>query len=97
VRSEVIGKILSEKLNVPYLPIREHELSGSALEALDESFIRAHQVIPLEVSGDKVLYLGMVDPKNQKIVREVEEITRLAVKPCLILECELGEFLKKLQ
>jgi hypothetical protein len=95
VDSEKVGETLAKKLRVPYASLRKNQPSEDILELLDRDFLKSFRVIPFEVTDEDILYLGMVDPANRKVIREVEEITRLKVKPCLVLENEFEEFIDR--
>jgi hypothetical protein len=88
--------MLGKKLGVPYTSLREHRPAEDALKLLDPGFLKTHRVVPLELSGESILYLGMADPYSRKTIREIEDVTRLTVKPCLVLEGELEAFLDRM-
>jgi len=92
VKSSTIGEFLQKKLGIPYAALNSRVPKDEMLELLDSNFVKTHRVVPLEVSQDKVLQLGMVEPHDLTLIREVEEICGGPVKPSLILESEFEEF-----
>jgi len=95
ISSEDLGKILSRKLGVPFASLANFQPSEEILQLLFSDFVRGRQVIPLEFTGENTLYLGMVNPSDKAVIREVEEITRLSVRPLLVLDNEFAEFVTR--
>lgn len=92
VPPQEIGRMLERKLGVPYVSLSSFVPQTEVLDLFNENFIKSRQVVPLEIKRDrKLLYLGMVDPSDEKARGEVEEITGLQVKKCLVLENEFEE------
>jgi len=92
LRSEQIGRMLEKKLNVPYVSLKNHTIGRDTLRYFTQDFIRAHRVVPLQVSGDQI-NLGMCDPFDLRTIDAIERITNLKPVPCLVLEDEFEDFL----
>ncbi len=95
ISSQELGGILSRKFGVPYAALKDFQPAEDVLQLLLPDFVRGRQVIPLDFAGESTLYLGMVNPADQAVIQEVEEITRLSVKPFLVLDNEFNEFISR--
>jgi len=87
-----IGRALSKRLGVPYVPLTPEMLDEGAVCALPLSFIRLHRVLPLYLEKGE-LCLAMPDPLNGNLVREAEELAGRAVRPLLCVEAEFEKVL----
>lgn len=95
VRSQDVGRMLEQKLNVPYVSLRDFKPGRNAMRLFTVEFMRSHRVVPLEISGG-VLRLGMCDPFDLKTIDAIEDISSLKPVPCLALEDEFEEFIEDL-
>jgi diguanylate cyclase (GGDEF)-like protein len=94
VRSSDVGRMLQKKLNVPYICLKEHRPTREMMRLFTMEFIRAHRVLPLEMT-ESGLKLGMCDPFDIRVLDSIERITGLKPVPCLTLEDEFEEFLER--
>lgn len=95
VEPQTLGRLLSEQLGVPYVPLHQCTLSAEAKENLPDEWLKENGVFPVEKSGSS-LSLAMVNPLDQKIIQWVEKRTGCHVRPFLTTEKELKEHLEKL-
>ena len=94
VNSEDVGKMLEQRLGVPYISLKDKKVAPNVQRLFTQDFVRTHRVAPVELSDDR-LSLAMVDPFDIKIVDDVEKITNYKVVPLLALENEFEEFLEE--
>ncbi|HNV86117.1 MAG TPA: diguanylate cyclase [Candidatus Omnitrophota bacterium] len=91
VRSDEVGRMLEKKLGVPYEPLVSREFSSVLGRLFTSEYVRAHRVLPLELSDGK-LRVGMLDPFDLKVIVDIERVTGHRVIPALILEAEFEDF-----
>lgn len=93
VRSEDVGRMLEEKLNVPYVSLKKFSPSREVLRLFTWDFMRSHRVVPLGIVG-RQLKLAMCDPFDLKTLDAIERISDFKPVPCLALEDEFEAFVE---
>lgn len=69
---------------IPFVEVSEFEPPPNVIAMVPERVVLEQRVLPLELNGD-VLTVGMVAPKNESAVAEVEKVLhRVSVKPVAI-------------
>jgi CheY-like chemotaxis protein len=86
VRQDVAAlKQLSEEFGVPGIDLGQICLKLSDLDVLPREIAEQHRILPV-LSRDDRLFVAMVDPRNAKIVDELEFVTGKKVYPYVTLE-----------
>ncbi len=93
VSSEDVGKMLGQKLKVPYFNLSEYPLSDAASHLFDMDFIQRHRVVPIDIEGGS-FRVAMCDPFDIKTLDAMERICGLKPVPLLMLEGEFENFLE---
>jgi len=95
VSSRDVGRMLEDKLCVPYVSLKEIRIPREVLRLFTVDFMRSHRVVPLELA-DGNLKLAMCDPFDLRTLDAIERISQMKPSPCLALEDEFEAFLETL-
>ena len=76
---------LADAWNVAFLDLRISDVDAAALRALPEEYARNHDLVPVTLVG-KTLRVAMRDPRDRRVIDEIERMTRLQVTPLLTPE-----------
>lgn len=83
-----ILQVLETQLGIPKVRLSEYVVSQETLKLVPENLARRYKVIPLEVSGGK-LVLAMADPLNIFAVDDIRISTGMEVMPVVASESEI--------
>lgn len=78
VTAEVLAKAEAEIRGVPYVNVAELQVNSDAFKMLPDSFIKKHQVLPVNITGAE-LVVAMADPTDLGIFDNLK--INLAIKP----------------
>lgn len=95
VSSEDVGKMLEQRLKVPYFSLKDWAPEPAVLHLFASEFVYHHRVVPIRIVQESV-ELAMCDPFDLKILDTVERMTGLKPVPYLALEDEFEQFLENL-
>ncbi len=87
VSGEAIRQVLASSLKVPEINLQSCEVYPDLLELIPESWVRKHGIIPLE-KVKNILTLGMVNPFEIDVVKDIRFKTGLNVRVAVISEAE---------
>jgi type IV pilus assembly protein PilB len=73
---------LAESWGVRFVDLKISDVQLAALRKLPEEYARAHALVPYELTG-KELKVAMSDPRDRRVIDEVQRQTGLQVVPCL--------------
>jgi len=90
VASKVIGKLLEEAIDVPYIELAEVTPEPEALEMVPEHYQRRHRVLPYKIV-DRHIHVAMADPLNVMVIDDLYLMTGLKVVPMLALNTEIQD------
>jgi len=76
------AKILSEKLNVPYVDLAETKIDIHAVKKIPEELAKKHSIIAINITGRRIT-VATSDPINFYIFEEVKVICGMDVIPVL--------------
>lgn len=74
VQREQLGDFLAEAYAVPYVNVARHAVDEGALSLLPADFMQEKHVLPLSVSGGRLL-LAMVNPQDRASIDEITFLT----------------------
>ena len=89
VDAEVIRQALALRLKLPEAVLKDCKLEPDVVELIPESWVQKHGIIPLE-RVENTLTLGMVDPFDIEIVKDIRFKTGLYVRVAVVSETELA-------
>ncbi len=93
-REEDIARIVSEKLNIPYVNLFEPELSADIVKMLKPDMAKKFGVIPVRKDAN-TLVLAMSDPLDIETMDNIRFITGLPIKPVLAMAPEIRDAIRK--
>lgn len=73
---------LAKQPGVASIDLKQYDISSDLIELVPREFVFKHELIPIDRLG-KLLTIGMVCPLDRKTIAELEEVTKLRVKPLL--------------
>jgi type IV pilus assembly protein PilB len=73
---------LAQAWGVPYIDLKVNEVKTEALRAISEEVARTHALVPFALE-DGQLAVAMIDPRDRKVIQEVELIAARKVVPYL--------------
>lgn len=82
VREDDILLTMKQQLNLPLLDINKIVVDEDVLKHLPENVARKYDVVPVEVSGDR-LFVAMNDPTNYFALDDIRLAAGMLVKPVL--------------
>lgn len=80
VSEEVIGKLISEHLKVPYIRASKQSISSEALSLIPEKLARTYRMVPLEKKDGK-LSVAMENPEDFEALEFARRQTNLQIVP----------------
>lgn len=91
---EQVFKALSEKLNIPYVKLKEIHIDPLVVQKVPAKFASHYKIIPLEFK-DNSLVIAMADPLDVRILDDIRLLLGLEVKGVLASELEIQESIRK--
>jgi len=88
VDAELIRQALAVRLKLPEMVLQGRKIEPDILGLIPENWIQKHGILPLEIVGS-TLTLGMTNPLNVEIVKDIRFKTGLNVRVAVISEAEL--------
>jgi type IV pilus assembly protein PilB len=79
---------LARSWNVRFIDLTVGHVKGAIIGTIQEAFSRKHILVPFDRDGDQ-LHVAMADPRERKVVSEIERITGLRVSPFLATEASI--------
>ena len=86
--SEAIRQVLAARLKVPEISLLSRHLDSELLPLIPESWVQKYGIIPIERVGN-YLTLGMVNPFDIEVVKDIKFKTGLNARVAVISEAEL--------
>jgi type IV pilus assembly protein PilB len=90
VTARIVGKILEELINVPYVDLSEVTIDQQALSLVSEQYQRRNRLIPYKIENNR-LFVAMSDPLNVMVTDDLNMMTGLKIVPILALNSELND------
>lgn len=90
VNEEDFAKILAEKLEVPYIDLKEAVIDIQAVKKIPESLAKKHLIIGINICGHRIT-VATSDPINFYIFEEVKVISGMDVIPVLATKTAINE------
>jgi type IV pilus assembly protein PilB len=81
---DAIARAVASQLGIEYINVQTVEIAEDVLTALPEALIRRHSVIPLRLTEDNALVLGMVDPLDIIALDDIRRLVEREVVPAAI-------------
>ncbi len=88
-------KVLSERLNVPYVELASAKISLEAVNKVPESIAKKYSIIAINVHG-KRLMVATNDPFNFYVFEDIKVIAGMDVMPVLSTKSEITKAIGKL-
>ena len=88
VSAEAIRHALATRLKFPEIGLQNHDVERELVELIPESWVLKHGIVPLE-RVQNILTLGMVNPFDIEVVKDIRFKTGLIVRVAVISEAEL--------
>ena len=79
---------LARSWNVRFVDLTIGHVKGDVVGTIQETFSRKHILVPFDRDGDQ-LHVAMADPRERKVVSEMERITGLRIIPFLATEASI--------
>ena len=89
VNAEAIRQALATRLKVPEISLQDYQPESDLLDLIPESWVVKHGIIPLE-RVQNILTLGMVNPFDIEVVKDIRFKTGLNVRVAVVSESELS-------
>jgi len=86
--------VLSHRLNIPYVRLRDCEIDTSIIKMVPAKFASHYKFIPLELKGN-VLIIAMADPLDIRTVDDIRLLLGFEVKSVLTSELEVQEAIRR--
>ncbi len=87
-RDKDIARIASHSFNLPLFDLAALEIDAAVIQLVDEKLIRQHHTLPLYKRGRR-LFVGVIDPTNQRALEDIKFQTRLDIEPVIISEVQM--------
>ncbi len=86
---EVLARALSYQYGIPSIVLGKSQIKIANLVSIPYNVARQSQILPLTVSGDKII-VAMRDPENMQIISELEFVSGKKILPHIALEFMLS-------
>ena len=80
---------LADAWGVAYVDLKVSDVSADVLKSLPEEYARRHGLIALSMTGNE-LRVAMRDPRDRRVIDEIERMTKLRVVPVLAPELAIA-------
>lgn len=94
VKEEQLARVISDKLQIPYVNLFEPEVPQAVIKLIKPEIAKKYHVMPAKKEGG-TLVLAMLDPLDIEAMDEIRFITGLSIKPSLALESEIKDAIRK--
>jgi len=94
IPEEKIFSVLSNKLNIPYIRIKDKNLDPSVIQKVPAKFASYYKVIPLEFKDDS-LTLAMIDPLDIRTLDDLRLLLGFEIKGALASALDINEAIRK--
>ena len=88
VDAEAIRQALAARLKIPEISLQSRHIDSELLPLIPESWVQKYGIIPIERVGN-FLTLGMVNPFDIEVVKDIKFKTGLNARVAVISEAEL--------
>jgi hypothetical protein len=88
-----LASCLSEHFNIPYLPISAYDISDEIIKLIPGDIAEKYWLMPVDKHGDSLMVV-MIDPLDNKIIEQLEELTGLKIKPFVGIISEIAAALQ---
>jgi len=92
-RDKDIAQIAARSFNLPLFDISVLDIDKAVTQFVDGKLLRQHHVLPLHKRGRR-LFVGVIDPTNQRALEDIKFQTRLDIEPVVVSETQLGKALE---
>ncbi|MGM0439196.1 MAG: GspE/PulE family protein [Patescibacteria group bacterium] len=96
LEEEKIARIKAHILGIPFINLKEANISSETLQTISESFARANKVVPFK-KKDSNLEIAMLNPGNLEIIETIKKSTGLNVLPRLATSQGINNVLSQYQ
>ena len=93
-RDKDIARIAARSYNFPLFDIDALDVDTAIVRLVDEKLLRQHHTLPLHKRGRR-LFVGIVDPANQRALEDIKFQTRLDIEPVIVSETQINKVLEK--
>ena len=93
-RDKDIARVAARSFNLPLFDIDALDIDTVIVRLVDEKLIRQHHALPLYKRGRR-LFVGVIDPTNQRALEDIKFQTRLDVEPVVVSEIQMSKALDK--
>src|SRR3990172_6662960 len=94
ISEDVIGKLISEYLKVPYVQISKKPIPPEVLSLIPEKLARTYRMVPFE-KKDKKLSIALANPEDFEAIEFARRQTNLSVVPFYATEKEIARALSQ--
>jgi type IV pilus assembly protein PilB len=88
VTQQNINEVLEYQLGIPFVELKEYDISKDAVLTISESLAKRHMLIPIRIT-DNDLYVAMEDPLNIFAIDDVKIYSGKEVIPMLANEVDI--------
>ncbi|MCC9000408.1 MAG: Flp pilus assembly complex ATPase component TadA, partial [Candidatus Contendobacter sp.] len=92
-RDKDIARIASRSFNLPLFDLTALDIDAAVVQLVDEKLIRQHHTLPLYKRGRR-LFVGVIDPTNQRALEDIKFQTRLDIEPVIVSELQMVKALE---
>lgn len=89
-----IFDVLSEKLTIPYISLKDRDIDALIIKKVPAKFASYYKIIPLEFKDNK-LVIAMTDPLDVRTLDDIRLLLGLEVSGALASEVEIQEAIRK--
>jgi type IV pilus assembly protein PilB len=91
-RDKDIARVAARGFNLPLFDIDALDIDKTVVRLVDQKLLRQHHALPLYKRGRR-LFVGVIDPTNQRVLEDIKFQTRLDIEPVIVSETQLGKAL----
>ncbi len=93
-RDKDIAGVAARSFNLPLFDIDALDIDQDVMRLVDAKLMRQHHALPLYKRGSR-LFVGVIDPTNQRVLEDIKFQTRLDIEPVIVSEAQISKALAK--
>ncbi len=94
VSSDLLAETLADQLGTPICDISQ-KFEHESRRAMPRYLCRRYTAMPLAIKSNNILEVAMSDPSDHEAIKDLENYTGMAIKPCLARHTDINREISK--
>lgn len=93
IDENTLAECLCIQFGIPYIPLNAYDISKEVIKLLPVDIVEKNWLIPVDQQGETIM-VAMIDPLDEKAIKEVQDVTGLKVLPFVGIVSEIASALQ---